>query len=75
MIKRNSYHHNRDIVPQRAGFKQINSEVESVVVLTVKKFFRKDQLVHLAYFGVQNCTVLIFVYRLFFAQVKENLSY
>ena len=76
MVKSYSYDENWDIVSDRARFKQVNSEVENVVVLARVELLREDQLVNLAHFWVQYGAIGVFEYRaiLLFSQVQEDLT-
>ena len=74
MVECNSDDEDWHIIANRTRLKQIDGEVEEVVVLSRIQFSRQDKLVHLTDFRVHDGTTGIFCYCLVLAKVQEDLS-
>lgn len=69
VVQCDTNHQDGDVVPDGARLQQIDGEVENVVVFTRIQLLRKDELVHLPHFWVQDGAVLIFDLGLVLAEV------
>ena len=74
MVECDANHQDRHIVSDRTGLKQVDGEVEEVVVLSPIELSCKDQLVHLSDLRVHYSAVDILGHILVLAQVQEDLS-
>ena len=77
MVERDSNDKNWDIVSDGAGLKQVDGEVEGVVVLIGVQILRKNQLVHLPHLRIQHSTILVFLHCatiLLLPDVEQNFA-
>ena len=76
MVQGNSNDEDWHIISDRACFKQVDGEVEDVVILRLVQLLGEDELVDLAHFWIQNCAVRVLDNRasLVLSHMEENLA-